>query len=119
MDVEQQFEEGTTLDRFLMETLMGYPGATGTFVNLMQSVALAGKLISSRVNRAGLAGMIGGTLTMEALFGLPGIGRLALDSVRGRDYPLVQAVIVVIALGVVAANLLADLAQRLLDPRLR
>jgi fructose-1,6-bisphosphatase I len=61
MDVEQQFEEGTTLDRFLMETLMGYPGATGTFVNLMQSVALAGKLISSRVNRAGLAGMIGGT----------------------------------------------------------
>lgn len=66
-----------------------------------------------------LAGMIGGTLTMEALFGLPGIGRLALDSVRGRDYPLVQAVIVVIALGVVAANLLADLAQRLLDPRLR
>lgn len=66
-----------------------------------------------------LAGMIGGTLTMEALFGLPGIGRLALDSLRGRDYPLVQAVIVVIALGVVAANLLADLAQRLLDPRLR
>ncbi len=66
-----------------------------------------------------LAGMIGGTLTMEALFGLPGIGRLALDSVRGRDYPLIQAVILVIALGIVAANLLADLAQRLLDPRLR
>ncbi len=66
-----------------------------------------------------LAGMIGGTLTMEALFGLPGIGRLALDSVRGRDYPLIQAVILVIALGIVAANLLADLAQRFLDPRLR
>jgi len=56
-----QFEEGTTLDRFLMETLAAYPGATGTFVNLCQSVALAGKMISSRVNRAGLAGMIGGT----------------------------------------------------------
>lgn len=66
-----------------------------------------------------LAGMVGGTLTMEALFGLPGIGRLALDSVRGRDYPLIQAVILVIALGIVAANLLADLAQRLVDPRLR
>ncbi len=63
------------------------------------------------------AGMIGGTLTMEALFGLPGIGRLALDSVRGRDYPLIQAVILVIALGVVAANLVADLLQRLVDPR--
>jgi len=56
-----QFEEGTTLDRFLMETLARHPGATGTFVNLCQSIALAGKMISSRVNRAGLAGMIGGT----------------------------------------------------------
>jgi fructose-1,6-bisphosphatase I len=56
-----QFEEGTTLDRFLMETLQSYPGATGQFVNLCQSIALAGKMISSRVNRAGLAGMLGGT----------------------------------------------------------
>ena len=54
-------EEGTTLDRFLMDTLRDYPGATGQFVNLMQSIALAGKMISSRVNRAGLAGMLGGT----------------------------------------------------------
>jgi len=59
--VEAQFEEGTTLDRFLMESMQHYPGATGQFVNLMQSVALAGKMISSRVNRAGLAGMLGGT----------------------------------------------------------
>ena len=57
----QQFEEGTTLDRFLMDTMRDSPGATGTFVNLMQSVALAGKLISARVNRAGLAGMLGST----------------------------------------------------------
>jgi fructose-1,6-bisphosphatase I len=59
--LKAQFEEGTTLDRFLMETLRSYPGATGTFVNLTQSIALAGKMISSRVNRAGLAGMLGGT----------------------------------------------------------
>src|SRR5688500_7347382 len=44
-----------------METLATYPGATGTCVNLGQSIALAGKMISSRVNRAGLAGMFGGT----------------------------------------------------------
>ncbi len=61
MQDEPQFEEGTTLDRFLMETLRTYPGATGTFVNLTQSIALAGKMISARVNRAGLAGMLGGT----------------------------------------------------------
>lgn len=56
-----QFEEGTTLDRYLMETLRTASGATGTFVNLVQSIALAGKMISARVNRAGLAGMFGGT----------------------------------------------------------
>jgi fructose-1,6-bisphosphatase I len=61
----RQFEEGTTLDRFLMETLQSYPGATGTFVNLMQSISLAGKMISSRVNRAGLAGMLGETGEMN------------------------------------------------------
>jgi fructose-1,6-bisphosphatase I len=57
----QQFEEGTTLDRFLMETMASIPGATGQFVNLAQSIALAGKMISARVNRAGLAGMLGET----------------------------------------------------------
>lgn len=55
----QQFEEGTTLDRFLMDTMRDYPHATGQFVNLMQSLALAGKLIAARVNRAGLLGMLG------------------------------------------------------------
>ncbi len=54
-------QEGIPLDRFLTETLREYPGATGTFVDLMQSIALAGKLISSRVNRAGLSGMLGAT----------------------------------------------------------
>ena len=53
------FEEGTTLDRFLMDTMTGE--ATGHFVNLVQSIALAGKMISSRVNRAGLSGMFGET----------------------------------------------------------
>lgn len=54
-------QEGIPLDRFLTETIREYPGATGTFVDLMQSIALAGKLISSRVNRAGLSGMLGAT----------------------------------------------------------
>jgi fructose-1,6-bisphosphatase I len=58
---ERQFDEGTTLDRFLIETMRQYPGATGTFVNLIQSIGLAGKMISSRVNRAGLAGLLGET----------------------------------------------------------
>jgi fructose-1,6-bisphosphatase I len=55
------FEEGITLDRFLMETTRSHPHATGQFVTLLKQVTLAAKMISSRVNRAGLAGMIGET----------------------------------------------------------
>ena len=61
MDYPTQFEEGTTLDRFLLDTMREHPEATGQFVNLMQSIALAGKMISARVNRSGLAGMFGDT----------------------------------------------------------
>ncbi len=66
-----------------------------------------------------LAGLVGGALTMEVLFGLPGLGTLAYQAVSGRDYPVIQAVVMVFATGVVAMNLVADQAQRLLDPRLR
>ena len=58
---QSQFEEGTTLDRFLMDNLREHPEATGQFVNLIQSVSLAAKMISARVNRAGLAGLLGET----------------------------------------------------------
>lgn len=65
-----------------------------------------------------LGGLVGGTLTMEVMFGLPGLGTLAFQAITGRDYPVVQAVIVVLALGVIAANALADLAHGAADPRL-
>ncbi|WP_029007724.1 ABC transporter permease [Azospirillum halopraeferens] len=66
-----------------------------------------------------LAGLIGGTLTMEVLFGLPGIGSLALTAIHGRDYPLIQATILFLAVAVVLINLATDLLQRVLDPRLQ
>lgn len=53
------FEEGTTLDRFLLDTMRARPGATGQLVTLLKQVALAGKLVNARVQRAGLAGMLG------------------------------------------------------------
>lgn len=65
-----------------------------------------------------LGGLVGGALTMEVMFGLPGLGTLAFQAIAGRDYPVVQAVIVVFALGVIAANALADLVHRLADPRI-
>jgi len=77
--------------------------------------------MSSAIALAGLilAGMIGGTLTMEVLFGLPGLGTLAYQAITGRDYPVIQAVVLVFATCIAVVNVLADQMQRLLDPRLR
>jgi peptide/nickel transport system permease protein len=66
-----------------------------------------------------LAGLVNGSITMEVLFGLPGMSSLALSSIQGRDYTVVQAVILYLALTVVVANFITDIFQRLLDPRLR
>lgn len=65
-----------------------------------------------------LAGLVAGTLTMEILFGLPGLGSLMLNAIHGRDYPVVQAAITVAAVGLVVVNGLMDLIHRAVDPRL-
>lgn len=57
----KQFEEGITLDRFIFETTKAHRDAQGQFSTLLRQLALAGRLVSSRVNRAGLAGMLGAT----------------------------------------------------------
>lgn len=59
--MQHQFEEGTSLHRFIHETTRAHPDATGQFANLLQQVSLAARLVAARVNRAGLAGMYGET----------------------------------------------------------
>lgn len=63
--MQSQFEEGTTLDRFIFETTRAQPQATGQLATLLRQVSLAARMVSSRVNRAGLAGMLGGTGTIN------------------------------------------------------
>lgn len=63
------------------------------------------------------ASLLGGSVVIESVFGIPGFGRLAQEAVAGRDAPLLMAVILVSALMVVAANLAVDLAYGWLDPR--
>ena len=57
----QHIEEGMTLSRFLFETSKSHRESTGQFVTLLQAVTVASKVVSSRVNRAGLSGILGGT----------------------------------------------------------
>lgn len=66
-----------------------------------------------------LGSLLAGAVITEAVFAWPGIGTLLLQGIQGRDYPLVQGCVLVISLGYVFANLLADLAHRAADPRTR
>lgn len=63
--------------------------------------------------------LLGGTIVMETVFARPGIGKLLLDAILGRDYPVVQGVTLVIAVSFVLVNLLTDLTYPFFDPRLK
>jgi peptide/nickel transport system permease protein len=67
----------------------------------------------------GVALLIGGVVVTESVFSIPGLGRLTVDAVLARDYPTVQAVILLFSLVYVLLNLLVDVAYTFLDPRIR
>jgi peptide/nickel transport system permease protein len=64
-----------------------------------------------------LAYLISGTVLVENVFSLPGLGTLLVNSVTDRDYPVVQGVTLVFAVLIVGINLLTDVVQAALDPR--
>jgi peptide/nickel transport system permease protein len=66
-----------------------------------------------------LGTLIGGAVITEYVFALPGVGRLVVDAVFARDYPLVQGVVLLIAIGFILSNLIVDLVYGLIDPRIR
>ncbi len=61
--------------------------------------------------------ILSGAVVTETVFAVPGIGRLLVDSILGRDYPIVQALVLLIAVAVVLATLLVDIIYGVLDPR--
>ncbi len=63
--------------------------------------------------------LIGGIVVVEKVFNWPGLGTLAFDAISGRDYPVLQATVTVLALLIVTVNLLVDIAYGLVDPRIR
>ncbi|MDN5685130.1 MAG: ABC transporter permease [Brachybacterium sp.] len=66
-----------------------------------------------------LGGVVGGSILVEQVFGYPGIGYLLFNAVIGQDYPLMQAVFLMITVSVLVANLLVDILYGVLDPRTR
>ena len=63
--------------------------------------------------------LIGGIVVVEKVFNWPGLGTLAFDAISGRDYPVLQSTVTVLALLIVTVNLLTDILYGLVDPRVR
>jgi peptide/nickel transport system permease protein len=100
------------------------------FVRTLRSVGLPERTVLHHVGKnAGLtivtvlglqaSRLLGATVIVEAVFGIPGLGSLVVDAVGQRDYPVVQGVVLVMALMVLLVNLVVDLSYRFLDPRIR
>jgi peptide/nickel transport system permease protein len=78
--------------------------------SLTALVALSGLIVAST---------LGGSITMEVLFNIPGLGQLAYNAVSGRDYPVVQVLALFIAIVVLLLNFFTDIAAMFIDPRQR
>ena len=67
----------------------------------------------------GFALLIGGVVVTESVFNIPGLGRLTVDAVLRRDYPVIQGIILVFSAAYVLVNLVIDILYTIFDPRIR
>jgi peptide/nickel transport system permease protein len=66
-----------------------------------------------------LGTLLGGAIITETIFAVPGLGQLAVNSIYGRDYPMLEGVVVASAVAILAVNLLVDIVYSLIDPRIK
>ena len=66
-----------------------------------------------------LGALLGGAVVTETIFSRPGLGRLAVDAIAGRDFPLIQGTVLFAAVTYVLVNLIVDLLYASIDPRIR
>src|SRR5205085_700492 len=104
---------------------------TEDYIRTARAKGLAGRTILVRhalrnaaipivtVTGLGIALLIGGVVVTESVYNIPGLGRLTVDAVLARDYPVTQAIIPLFSFVYVLINLLIDLAYSFFDPRIR
>lgn len=88
-------------------------------VILLKSVLRSAMLTLITLLMLSVGSLLGGTAIIEAIFMWDGVGKLAVDAINMRDYPIIQAYVLWMAIIYVCVNLLTDLAYGLLDPRIR
>lgn len=93
----------------------GVPMRTVFFKHLLRNVAIPLITFMGLI----LIQILGGAVIIESLFALPGLGRLLLSSIETRDYPVLQAGLLVVVIIAMLVNLVVDLCYRVIDPRVR
>ena len=98
-----------------MATLKGVPHAPRVLRHVLPNALLP----AINVVALTIAWLLGGVVVIERIFGIPGIGSLMVDAAFGRDYPVVQGVVLATALIFVVLSLVADILYMAINPRLR
>lgn len=93
-------------------------GARTSRVVFLHALKNAGAPIMTVIG-IGFAALMGGVVVTESVFNIPGMGRLTIDAILHRDYPVVQGVLLTFSVMLIAINLLVDLTYPLFDPRIR
>ena len=88
-------------------------------VTLTKSVLRAGLVTVLPLLTLSIGSLLGGTVIVESIFMWDGVGKLAVDAINMRDYPMTQAYVMWMAIIYVCVNLVTDLSYRVLDPRIR
>lgn len=88
-------------------------------VTLTKSVLRASLVTIITLLTLSIGSLLGGTAIVESIFMWDGVGKLAVDSINLRDYPMIQAYVMWMAIIYVCVNLITDLSYRILDPRIR
>jgi len=88
-------------------------------ITLMGSVLRATLVTIITLLALSIGSLLGGTAIVESIFMWDGVGKMAVDAINMRDYPIIQAYVMWMAIIYVLVNLITDLSYRFLDPRIR
>lgn len=108
----------TVLDELSKDYVIGARGVRFR-VTLIKSVLRACLVTIITLLTLSIGSLLGGTAIVESIFMWDGVGKLAVDSINMRDYPMIQAYVMWMAIIYVCVNLITDLSYRELDPRIR
>ncbi len=113
--IRSQMLEVLTTNYVRTARAKGLTPARVTFVHALKNASLAVVTVLG----LDIGYLLGGAIIVETVFSWPGMGRLVIEAINNRDFPVVQAAVVVIAVFVVVINVAVDLISAVLDPRIR